>query len=493
MSRTCIVIGAGLGGLSSAVGLASKGWNVTVFDMQPGPGGKAGVLNENGFRFDTGPSLITMPFVLEGIISDAGYNISDYLTIEPLSEHCRYYYPDGTVIRAHSESDDFKKEIESKTGDSSEAVDEYLKYCKRIYELTADLFVFKDFHEISNFMSAKALYTLSRIWQIDSMRTVHNANASFFKDYRTLQIFDRYATYNGSNPYKAPATLNIIPHVELNMGSYIALEGMHAVSKTLETIAKDLGVEFIYNSRVDEIIIKNKKAQGVKASGNVYTSDCVISNCDVARTYEELFKGKEKKHTGKYKKQEPSSSAVVFYWGINRVFSDMAVHSILFSENYRAEFDSIFKDKQYPNDPTIYIYVSSRFKKDDAPPGCENWFVMINVPHNRGQNWKREAVDIRKIIISKINKMLGIDIETHIVSESIATPETIELCTNSKGGSIYGISSNSKTAAFMRHPVRSASVKGLYFCGGSAHPGGGIPLVLQSGKLASELIMRYET
>jgi phytoene desaturase len=291
----------------------------------------------------------------------------------------------------------------------------------------------------------------------------------------------------------APATLNIIPHVEYNMGSYIALEGIHQISLTLEKLCRQRGVEFNYNSKVSKILLNNNKVNGIKSKGKNHYSDIVISNADVALTYEKLLDDNTSIYAKRYKKQEPSSSAVVFYWGIKNTYKEMAVHSILFAEDYEKEFSQLFKEKICPLDPTVYIYVSSRFKKDDAPENCENWFVMVNTPCNNNQNWDKEVKNIKQAVIKKINKHLNTKIENYIEVETITTPETIEKTSGSNKGSIYGISSNSKTAAFMRHPLRSRKYRGLFMCGGSAHPGGGIPLVLLSGKLAAELVEKYES
>ena len=187
-------------------------------------------------------------------------------------------------------------------------------------------------------------------------------------------------------------------------------------------------------------------------------------------------------------KQERSSSALIFYWGIKKTFATLGLHNIFFSEDYKAEFDAMFKQQAIHPDPTVYINISSKMQVSDAPQGCENWFTMINVPNNTGQNWDALIAEARKNIIKKLNKNLGIDLESLIENESILDPRTIESRTSSFRGSLYGTSSNSQFAAFLRHANFSKSIKNLYFVGGSVHPGGGIPLALLSAKIVADMV-----
>lgn len=486
------VIGAGLGGLSASIRLAVEGHTVDVYEQGKKPGGKANEINENGFRFDTGPSLITMPFVIKDLFENAGEKIEDYLDIIPLSNLCKYFYPDGTIINAYSDLEKFAEEISSKTSDTAYSIKKYLKYSEKIYDLTADLFLFGDFTGLKNFMNTKALKTLFQINKIDPFRTMHSANKSFFKDKKTIQLFDRYATYNGSNPYKAPATLNIIQHVEYNLGGYILKGGVYSLVNALYRLALKKGVNFFFESKISRILHNELTLHGITINRNGILEkknyDTVISNADVNFTYKNLLNDISTESALRYDNLEPSSSALVFYWGIKGNYDNLEIHNILFSSDYKKEFADIFEKKICSDDPTVYIYISSKFNRDDAPADHENWFVMINSPRIENQNWEDEVKRSKKIIIDKINRILKIDIGNKIVTEKVLTPEIIENATSSFKGSLYGISSNGKKAAFVRQKNRSKEYSGLYFCGGSAHPGGGIPLVLLSGKLAADAI-----
>ena len=281
--------------------------------------------------------------------------------------------------------------------------------------------------------------------------------------------------------------LNMISHLEINIGPYLPKGGMIQLIESLVDLAKKQGVKFHFNEKVKKINVNKNKIIGISTEKNEYYSDFVISNMDVSLTYEKLLPNS--KHPKKTLAQERSSSAIVFYWGIDRSFDKLDVHNMIFSDEDKEEFDSVFYKKKIFEKPSIYIYISSKIVKNDAPDGCENWFVLINAPINNGQNWDDEIKVKREFIIQKMNKLLKSDIRTNIKFEEILDPRKIENIHNSKFGSIYGNASNSRFSAFNRHPNYSKKIKGLYFVGVSVHPGGGIPLALCSAKIATECIV----
>lgn len=490
MSKKIAIIGAGLGGLSAAIRLSHKGYDVDLYEQNSTAGGKANELQINGFRFDTGPSLLTMPFVLKELFEECDENFDDYIKLKPLDLICKYFYPDGSILNAYSNIDKFGKEIERSTTDNSESLKRYLKYCADIYNLTADLFLYKSPNRMSTYLSLKALKTLLNIKKIDSLRTMHEANLSFFKDKKLVQLFDRYATYNGSNPYLAPATLNIIPHVECSLRGYLPADGIYSITKALCKLAEKKGVNILLNQKVDEIIVTNNSVKAIRINQKIINYDLVVSNVDVNNTFYKLIKNISTRESRRYLKTTPSFSGVVFYWGMDRTFDQLEVHNILFSSNYKYEFENLFTYKTIPTDPTIYIYVSSKFNRNDAPMGKENWFVMINAPYIDKQDWSAELKTAKVNVVKKISKYLNVDITKHIEFERQLSPIDIQEKTGSYLGSIYGIASNSKWTAFIRQPNKSRSIKNLFFSGGSAHPGGGIPLVILSGKITADLIAK---
>lgn len=491
------IIGAGFGGLSAAIRLSNAGFEVTIFEKNDHAGGKASFIKEKGFRFDKGPSLLTMPFVVEQLFKDVGEDLSEFTKIHKLDNYCKYFWSDGAIINAYSDLSLFQEEIKKISHKDSRAVKDFLKYAKSIYDLTADIFLFKSFSEAKTFLNLKSLKTLFQIWKIDPFRSMNEAIKSFFENEKVIQLFNRYATYNGSNPYKAPATLNIIPHVEYNIGGYIPDKGIYSLVEAIYQLALKKNVQFNFNSDVKKIVVRNNKVSNLLFEQNGKSEekefDVIISNADVNFTYQNLLNGYNLKSAKRYLKLEASSSAMVFYWGISGTHNSLEVHNILFSDNYKNEFDEIFERKILPSDPTIYIYISSKLNNNDAPPNCENWFVMINTPNNCGQDWNKEELKIRKNIIDKIHRITGIDLKDKIIFERTLNPKIIEELTSSFRGSLYGISSNDRNAAFLRQQNRSKEIEGLYFCGGSAHPGGGIPLTILSGKITADLVIKHES
>jgi phytoene desaturase len=483
------VIGAGLGGLAAAVRLAVHGYEVDVYEQSEGAGGKAGVFESDGFRFDTGPSLLTLPDVFQDLFTFSDENIQDYLEYDKLPLLCRYFYPDGTLLNCYSDQEKLQHEIQTKFGAEAGDIREYFDYTATMYEAAADYFLRNPVETYANPFH-KANWPLYRnLLKIDAFRSMHDANVAHFNDPRLVQLFDRYATYNGSSPFKAPATLNMISHVEHTLGGFRVKGGIHEITKALYQLALKKGVHFYFKSKVERITHTNGVVRGIKIHEADIPYDSVLSNIDVYKTFTELLEDTESKEIKRYLKQEPSSSVIVFLWGMSELFPELDTHNIFFSEHYKNEFRQIFNDGLVPDDPTIYINITSKNDSVDAPPGCENWFVLVNTPYDSGQDWKELAEVLRERIIDKLEKMLHRDIGPMIKVEKCFTPVDIAASTGSYLGSLYGISSNSRFAAFRRQPNRSRSYKNLYFCGGSAHPGGGMPLVVLSGKIASELIV----
>ena len=489
--KKAIIVGAGIGGIGAAVRLAAKGYEVEVFEANAYAGGKLTEIMVGNYRFDAGPSLFTLPKLVDELFELCGKTPKEHFEYTRLDEFTRYFYDDGTQITAYSEPEKFAHEIETKTGEPAENVVRFLAKSKELYELTAHIFLYSSLHNLKTYLNTKAVTTFLKLYKIDSFRTMHKANESYFKDPRIVTLFNRFATYNGSNPFKAPATLNVIPHLEHNIGAFFPNKGMHAISQSLFDLAKSLGVKFHFNSKVSKINTLGKKTVGITINEKEINADIVVCNMDIVHAYRKLLP--QLKEPSKITNQSKSSSAIIFYWGIKKTFSQLHLHNIFFSNDYKAEFDSIFNQQYLYHDPTVYINITSKLKADDAPEGCENWFVMINVPHNSGQNWNQMVQEARKNILKKLSNRLGENIEVLIEAEDVLDPVLIEERTSSHLGALYGSNSNNWYSAFLRHANFSSQVKDLYFCGGSVHPGGGIPLSLLSAKIVADLITEKES
>lgn len=484
MKKKAIVVGSGIAGIAAAIRLNKAGYLVDVYEANSYPGGKLSEIQIDGYRFDAGPSLFTMPELVEELFQLCGYKPEQYFNYERLEVNCHYFYEDGLHLRAFSDQNKFIEEVTSKTCESEASLRKLLANSKHLYDMLADLFMYKSLHRWRTFFNKKAFKSYLNIFSLDFFRTMHQANADFLKDARVVQLFNRYATYNGSNPYKTPATLNIIPHLEFGKGAFFPSKGMHDITMSLYKLAVDIGVEFHFEAQVTKILVEKKRAVGVVVADTEIRSDVVVSNMDIVNTYKNLLTSVEQPNF--LLNQPKSSSALIFYWGITRSFDQLDLHNIFFSKDYAHEFDCIFNEKTISNDPTVYINITSKMKSDDAPNGHENWFAMINVPNNTGQDWDSLIATARENIIVKLNRILKTNIADHIACEQILDPRTIESKTSSSLGALYGNSSNNKYAAFLRHANFSRKIDGLFFCGGSVHPGGGIPLSLLSAKIMAE-------
>ena len=479
------VIGSGIGGLAIAIRLALKGYEVTVYEQNDRAGGKISEIRSGGYRFDTGPSLFTLPELANELFELSGKAMKDYFEYSKLDVICSYFYQDGTRLQAYSDPVLFAREVERQTGEPASRIMHHLKKCREQYDLTAEIFLFNSLHKLKNYFHWRILKGLMQFHKVDAFTTMHKRNRSRFTDNRVIRLFDRYATYNGSNPYVAPATLNVISHLEHNLGAYFPTRGMRSLAGALESLARDNGVRFLFSHKVDRIVSSGNRTTGLVSRGTFQPFDLVVSDVDINYFYKDLLPGETstRDRTGNL-----SSSALIFYWGVRRQTEKLGLHNILFSDRYEDEFRHIFDGRSVFDDPTVYIFISSRAVPSDAPEHCENWFVMINVPPDTGQNWKEITAQARRNIIRKINRMLNIDIEDGIEFEETGTPLTIESSTMSWKGALYGDHSNSRYSAFLRHPFRHKSIKNLYFVGGSVHPGGGIPLCLASAKIADREI-----
>ena len=484
--KKAIIIGAGIAGIASSIRLRSKGYDVNVFESNSYPGGKIASFNLGDYRFDAGPSLFTMPNFVDELFDLFGENSKEYFTYKKKDISCNYFWEDGTRLSAYSDKNKFAIEVEKKLGVPTSRLLKYLKKAEKKYDLTKTIFLEKSLHKLSTFLNIDTLKAIVNLNLFQIGKNLNAVNEKELIEPHLIQLYNRFATYNGSSPYKTPGMMTLIQHLEQEHGTYLVEKGMIDIVDSLFKLAKRKGVVFKFNENVSQILVENKKAIGVQVNNKQYYSDYVISNMDVVPTYNKLLK--EQKKPNIVLNQERSSSAVIFYWGIKKEFPSLDLHNIFFSNNYKKEFDSIFNKKEICKDPTVYINITSKDIPSDAPKNCENWFVMINSPNNENQDWENIINSVRKNVVKKINNILNTDIESFIEKERVYTPRDIESKTQSYLGSLYGASSNNKMAAFLRHPNFSNNILNLYFCGGSVHPGGGIPLCLLSAKIVSNLI-----
>lgn len=479
--KEIIIIGAGLGGLAAACRLAKAGFAVSVFEKNATVGGKVNSVEGNGYHFDTGASLLTMRRVLEETFAFCGRRAEDYVEILPLEPICRYFWSDGTILDASTDIEKTESEIAKIEPQDAANFHRYLADARQKYEIAERTFLAKSLNELPQFLTLEYLPDLLKI---STLKTLDKHNAAYFKSPKLRQLFNRFATYNGSSPYRTPATFALIPYVEFGLGAWYVRGGMYEIPRALERLARELGVKIFTEAEAEKIVVENGRAVGVRVNGETVRADIVISNADAIETYRSLLDSK------KFQNREPSCSGFVLLLGTRRKFDSLAHHNIFFADDYQAEFDAIFKRKIPAPHPTIYICATSRTDATQAPEGHENLFVLINAPSTSAHtDWRQETQNYRDLIIKKLENFGVQDLESSIDFERILTPEDFEKTYRANRGSIYGISSNGVFSAFMRVPNQSRDTENLYFVGGATHPGGGIPLVLLSAKMTSDLIL----
>lgn len=482
--KNTIIIGAGLGGLAAACRLAKAGFSVTVLEKNETVGGKVNFVEAEGYKFDTGASLLTMRHILDDLFEFCGKRLEDYLEIVPLEPICRYFWTDGARFDASQNIEKTDREIEKLAPQDVSGFRKYLADSKQKYEIAERTFLAKSLNDLPKLLTPKYLPDLLKI---STLKTLDKHNAAYFKSPKLRQLFNRFATYNGSSPFETPATFALIPFVEFGLGAWSVRGGMYQIPRALERLAIELGVKIFTESEVEKIVVENKTAVGVRVDGETMGADFVISNADAVETYRNLLKIK------KFQKREPSCSGFVLLLGTRKKFPQLAHHNIFFSDDYKAEFDAIFKQKIPAPAPTVYICATSRTDESQAPANHENLFVLVNAPYTSDKtDWEKEKLNYRDLIIKKLEEFGLEGLNDSIDFEQIITPTDFETKYRANKGSIYGISSNGIFSAFMRVPNRSREIENLYFAGGATHPGGGIPLVLLSGKMAAEMIEMEE-
>jgi phytoene desaturase len=488
------IVGGGIGGLVAALRLAAAGHRVDVFEQCDRVGGKLSRVQLDGSMFETGPTLVTMPFVLDAVFAATGARREDYITLKRVDPACQYRWSDGSRLDLPFDHADVIDAIEQFSPGQGAAARAYLEHARTVYELTKDIFIFGAFDGVRELFKPRNLPLLPSLPKLRPFSTLHEHNASYFSDRRLVQLFDRFATYNGSSPYRAPATLMVIPWVEVGFGAWYPEGGMHAIADGLERRARELGVTIHLGTGVRRIVVHNKRVSALDLStGERHEVDHVVSNADVWVTRHQLLDMPVKPPS------DPSCSGLVLHISAEQAERGLAQHTILFSDDYTAEFDAI-QNGDHP-DPNATVYISRSCAADAslAAEGRENWFVLVNAPANgvgatgSGNDdsvWSRQQ-DSRAEYVLRRMEVFGL--RPHIHAMGIRTPDTMARQWSTDRGSLYGASSNTPWSAFLRPRQRSREVANLWYVGGSAHPGGGIPLVATSGMLAAQSIITTTT
>ncbi len=495
---TVAVVGGGLGGLAAACVSAARGHAVTVYDKNPWLGGKAAVLEEAGFRFDMGPTILTVPRVLERVFAEAGRNINDYLDLRRLDPQWGCFFADGSRIDLLADVAAMGAAMDAFTGvpGTGAGYARFQAKASHLHDVSQRFFFWRAVQDLFDTVDVRANMNPDTLRDVLALRmgtSVAGTIRGHVKDARLAQMLDHFVQYVGSSPYGAPAVLCAIAHMQVADGVWYPMGGTRAVVEALTKLAGELGVSLRPDSPVEGLAITEasgkakRRVTGVRVGGQVERFDAVISNMDAVRTYRELVGGPVGARYAK-KAFEPACSGVVLYLGLTKRYEHLRHHDFVFSADPKAEFDAIYKRGEPAADPTCYLAAPAATDPAVAPPGGEALYVLVHTPYLRPHHdWATMFPGYRQVILDKLKRTAGLtDIEERITFEHHLTPQDIHERYNVLNGAIYGLASHGLFTGAFKPGNRSREVAGLYLAGGAAHPGPGMPMVTMSGWIAAD-------
>ena len=492
------IIGGGLAGLSAACVLAARARKVTIFERNDWLGGKAAQLRGDGFRFDMGPTIVTIPSVLRRIFSEAGARLEDYLELVRLDPQWRCFFDDGSVLDLAQNPNAMAQALDAfAPGTNSGArYREFIDYSARLDGISQRHFFYKPIGGLRDMFEWKASFDPKMLGDVLAMRmgrSVAGTVRAFTPDPRVAQMIDHFTQYVGSSPYGSPAVLCGIAHMQTHEGVWYPVGGTRAVPEALVKLATELGVQFRTGTKIEKILSRGGEVTGVLTdAGEEIALSTVVSNCDSVRTHRELISGSVGEAFERRRRYEPACSGVVLYLGLNKRYEHLAHHDFVFSRDPHEEFDFIYKKGEPAPDPTCYLAATTFTEPGTAPAGGEALYVLVHAPYlRRHHDWKAMLPEYRRVILEKLKRTGRMpDIESRIVFERTLTPQNIHDRYQVLNGAIYGLASHGKFVGAFKPGNRSPDLRGLYLAGGAAHSGPGMPMVLMSGWIAADTLDR---
>jgi len=491
------VIGSGLGGLAAAVTLAARGYEVEVFEKNEWLGGKAAQLQEDGFRFDMGPTILIRPSVLRRIFTEAGRRLEDYLDMVRLDPQWRCFFDDGLVLDLEDNLQAMATSLDALKPGMGAGFLKFQQLSEQLHTISNKFFFWRPVGSMMDTLDLKGAFSIAVLRDVMRMRlgqTVGGTIREFIPDARVAQMLDHYTQYVGSSPDASPAILCAIGHMQSEEGIWYPMGGTRTVPEALMKLGRELGVEYHASTEVERLTIEDGKVTGLVADGGTLRFDAVVSNEDAVRTYRELVGGEAAKKFEKERTYEPACSGVVLYLGLNKRYEHLAHHCFVFSRDPHEEFQHIYDLGEPAPDPTCYLASTTRTEAETAPEGGDALYVLVHTPYLRpGQDWDTMFPIYRQVILDKLKRTAGMpDLEERIVFERALTPVDIHERYKVLNGAIYGLSSHGRWNGAFKPSNRRRDVDGLFLAGGAAHPGPGMPMVLMSGWIAADAVdQRY--
>ncbi|MGE5073793.1 MAG: phytoene desaturase family protein [Anaerolineae bacterium] len=487
---TAVVIGAGIGGISAAARLARQGFSVTVLEKNEKPGGRANQIIRDGHRFDVGPTLFLMPEVWEETFAALGEKLSDHLQLVRIDPTYRVHFQDGSRLELTSNLGRMQSELEKVEKTAFTSFLAYMAEGSKHYKLSLEKFVGRNFFNIFEYFS---LGNLPLLFQLKALQKHYANTGRFFQDERLRAAFTFQNMYLGLSPFDAPATYSLLQYTELAEGVWYPIGGMYRAIEALVAIAEKLGVQFVYNAEVARMHTAAARIDRVTLrDGRTFAADLFVGNADLPYIYKELLP--DRADAQALDKKLYTCSTIMFYWGVDRQYPQIAHHNVFLGGDYRGSFDRIFKDHQLPEEPSFYIHAPARTDPAAAPAGQDTLYVLVPVGHlddGQDQDWDAMVQRAREVVLRRLRQEMGIvDLEQHIKFEIVYQPRVWKERFNLEKGAAFGLSHNFAQVGYLRPKNRHSKYKNLYFTGASTHPGTGLPIVLLSARLTTERILK---
>jgi len=492
-SHRVTVIGAGLGGISAAISLKAAGYDVEVFEKNGQIGGKLNVMEKDGFTFDLGPSIFTLPQFFQDLFERAGKKMEDYVQLDAVTPHWRNLFENKPTIDLYQEEDLMRRELDKLPGDPEAHWREFkafLTYGREQYDIVNDGYFDKGLDNLWEFISYYKLKLLGG--KIDYKNSMSESIHQRLSDPQLRMIFEYFIKYVGSSAMDSPGYMNLMPMIQFDYGLWYVRGGMYNLAKGLGKLMEEMGIPIHLNADVEAIEKSGKRVTGIRMTdGTVHASDIIVSNMEVIPAYKKLL-NEPISFTRKLEKFAPACSGIVLHIGTNKPFPQLAHHNFFYSEDQHKHFDTVFHKKQLPQDPTLYVVAPTRTDPSKAPEGCDNIKILPHIPPlEEGSDITHEDyVALKDRCIDKMERCGLTGLRESIVVEDLLTPVDIERMYRSNRGSIYGVVTDWKLNYGFKAPKTSTRYKNLYFTGGSTNPGGGMPMVVLSGQQCADRIIK---
>ncbi|NLF93777.1 MAG: phytoene desaturase [Oligosphaeraceae bacterium] len=484
---TVAVIGGGLGGLSAALSLAAGGCSVDLYEKNSHLGGKLNVLTRDGFSFDLGPSIFTLPQIFQQLFARAGRRMEDYLTLQPVTPHWRNFFEDGRVVDLDPDAERMNQQLALLGPGLEKPFREFLNYSKKQYDLVEEGYFQQGLDTFFQLLK----YYRWRVFGLDFLSTMHRSVCCRLPNAYLQDIFDFFIKYVGSSAVRAPGFMNLMPHIQFGYGLWYVEGGMYNLARGLEKVLRELGVRIHCNCEVTAMPTEGRRVSGVQAGGQFHPAQWVVCNMEVIPAYKKLLPLPPSSWR-RLQKYEPACSGIVIHLGVDRIYERLAHHNFFYSGNQRKHFDTVFRQHQLPDDPTLYVVAPARSDRTVAPPGCDNIKILPHIPwiNDELPCPAEDYLALKERVLDKLERMGLQDLRKHIVLEHFWTPVDIRSLYASNGGAIYGVVSDIWKNLAFKAPKQCREFANLLFVGGSVNPGGGMPMVTLCGQLASDIILR---